>query len=131
LNVEREVLRYNLSYILLTPVYSVSKDGKELGPNLLNLLPDDALGGSSEGLKHLRRARMFHWATMTSDVIAVGLLSGAAIVHFNDKHWTTPGEYLAAGGVAALLAGFLLGHNRQEELAAAIDAYNYDVLRRN
>jgi hypothetical protein len=129
-SVERNLLRYNLSYFLGSPVFKLSKDGKEIGPKFLTILPEDALEGSSEGVKHIRHARMFHWAALASGLIAVGLLSGAAIVHVNEKQWTHPAENLAGGGVAALVVGLLLGYARQEELMAAIDAYNYDVMRR-
>lgn len=129
-SVERNLLRYNLSYFLGSPVFRLSKDGKEIGPRFLTILPEDALDGSSEGVKHIRHARLFHWATLASGLIAVGLLSGSAIVHFDEKHWTPLAENLAGGGVAALFVGVLLGYARQQELMAAIDAYNYDVMHR-
>jgi len=91
-------------------------------------LPEGALDGSNEGVKHLHHARLFHWATLTSGLIAVGLLSGAAIVRFNDKHWTPAAKNLLGGGVAALIVGIRLGYSRQEELMAAMDAYNDDVI---
>ena len=128
---ERDLLRYSLSYVFPgIPVPSLSKDGKEIGPQLLTILPDDALDGSTEGRRHLRHARLFHWATLTSGLMAVGLLSAAAVVRFNEKRWTSPAEHLAAAGGAVLFLGVLLSYDRQEELMAAIDAYNDDVLRR-
>ena len=130
LGFEQDVIRYKLSYFLGSQVHALSKGGKDVGPTFFTILPEGALGRSDEGVKHLRRARLFHWATLTSGVIAVGLLSGAAVVHFNEKHWSPSAEYLAGGGIAALFVGVLLGYSRQEELMAAIDAYNYDVLNR-
>ena len=129
LSVERNFLRYDLSYFLGTPVFRLSKNGEEIGPKFLTILPEDALDGSSEGVRHIRHARLFHWATLASGLIAVGLLSGAAIVHVNEKHWTPLAENLAGGGVGALFVGVLLGYARQQELMAAIDAYDYDVMR--
>jgi hypothetical protein len=124
------LLRYDLSYFLGSPVLRISKDGKGVGPKFLTILPEDTLDGSSEGVKHIHHARLFHWAALTSGLIAVGLLSGSAIVRFNEGHWTPLAENLAGGGVGALFVGVLLGYARQEELMAAIDAYNYDVMRR-
>lgn len=128
-DLEQRFLRLDLSYFLVYPRVSFWKGRAEIASGGLSLVPNDAVRGSDEGMRHASHARAYHWAALASGLAAVGLAAGAYGVHSHEGAWTRPAEALAGGAVVMVVVGFTFAYVRQLELMEAVNSYNYDVVR--
>ena len=125
---EKHFLRVDLSYFLGSPRLKLIRDGATVGPEFFSFVPDYAVRGSSEGMRHAFHARVFHAGALVSGLTAIGLLAGSMIVRMNDDHWTRTAGSMAGGSLAAIVVGVVFAYLREREFMAAVNSYNYDLV---
>jgi hypothetical protein len=106
----------------------VSRNGKQLGPALFSILPDEAVAGSAEAARHVSHARVLQGFVLCFALTGVGLIAGSFALASNDNQWTQGSRLMLAGGLVAVFAEGLTALARQTEILAAVNAYNHDLV---
>jgi hypothetical protein len=110
---------------------TITKNGEAVGPTFFSVLPQEIVQGSPEAQRHARHATVFQGFTLGFSVVAIGLIAaGGGVRASNRGDWTDASTYLVGGGVAALFLGSASALLKQNELFAAVNAYNYDLATR-
>ena len=77
----------------------------------------------------MSHARVLQGVVLGFALTSVGLIAGSfALRSSNDNEWTQGSRFMLAGGVVALFAEGIGALARQNEMLAAINAYNHDLV---
>ena len=107
----------------------LSKNGEQVGPRFFAIISDETLAGSGEAQRHASHARIFHGFVLGLGLAGVGLLlGGLQVAASNDGDWNDTAKFMVAGGVLSEFVGYFLALNRQNEILAAVNAYNHDLV---
>ena len=107
----------------------LSKNGQQVGPTFFSVVPDEAVAGSSDAKRHAHRARVFHGFVIGVDLAGLGLVAGGYAVRASNEHeWTTASKLMVGGGLLALLSDGIFILARHNEILAAVNSYNYDLV---
>jgi hypothetical protein len=107
----------------------LSKNGQQVGPTFFSVVPDEAVAGSSDAKRHAHRARVFHGFVIGVDLAGLGLVVGGFAVRSSNQHeWTTASKLMVGGGLLALLSDGVFILARHNEILAAVNSYNYDLI---
>lgn len=107
----------------------LSKNGQQVGPSFFSVVPDEAVAESSDAKRHAHRARVFHGFLIGFELAGLGLVgSGFAVRSSNQNEWTTASKLLVGGGIVALISDSIFILARHNEILAAVNSYNYDLI---
>ena len=107
----------------------LSKNGERVGPRFFAIIPDETLAGSSEAQRHASHARVYHGFVLGLGVVGVGLLlGGLQVAASNDGDWNRTAKFMVAGSAVSVFAAYFLALSRQNEILAAVSAYNHDLI---
>ena len=107
----------------------LSKNGQQVGPTFFSVVPDEAVAGSSDAKRHAHRARVFHGFVIGVDLAGLGLVAGGFAVRASNEHeWTTASKLMVGGGLLALLSDGIFILARHNEILAAVNSYNHDLI---
>jgi hypothetical protein len=107
----------------------LSKNGQQVGPTYFALIPDEVVAGSAEARRHVGHARVLHGSVLGLGVASLGLAAGSvAIWSSNDNRWTDGSGWMLTGAVLAMFVGYICAIERQNEMWAAVSAYNHDLV---
>lgn len=107
----------------------LTRNGNQVGPSFFSVIPDEAVAGSPEAGRHVSHARVWQGCVLGFALTSVGLIAGSlALTSSNDNQWTQGSRLMLAGGVVALLAQGISALARQNEMMAAVNAYNHDLV---
>jgi hypothetical protein len=107
----------------------LSKNGQQVGPTFFSVVPDEAVAGSSDAKRHAHRARVFHGFVIGVDLAGLGLVAGGFAMRASNEHeWTTSSKLMVGGGLLALLSDGIFILARHNEILAAVNSYNHDLI---
>lgn len=129
-SVKERFLRVESQFVLMMHVgNTLTQSGKVLTPGFFSIIPDSAVNGSKEAMRHLSHARIAHGAAFAAFMTTVGLLVGAEVIRQqNDDRWTRPSTAMALGSVLTFLISVSAAHWRDWETFAAVNSYNHDLV---
>jgi hypothetical protein len=107
----------------------LSINGQQVGPRFFSVIPDETLAGSSEAQRHASHARVLHGFGLGLVLTGVGLLiGGLQVAASNGGDWNNTAKFMVAGSALAVFAAYFLALQRQNEILAAVNAYNHDLI---
>jgi hypothetical protein len=106
---------------------ALSRNGQRVGPGIFSVVSDEAVRGSSEAKRHAGHARVCF--VIGFAVAGVGLLGGGLAERASSNEWNNGAKLLVAGGVLGILAEYVAALARENEIAAAANSYNEELVR--
>jgi CBS-domain-containing membrane protein len=111
----------------------VLRNGEEVGPGYLAMRMSDLVRGSWEAERHATHARIWAGFALGLGLTAAVLAAGALVVYVEALPSPTDSDIarqfsLLGGSLISSLIGVLCGLNVPIETAAAVSAYNRDML---
>ena len=108
---------------------ALSRNGQRVGPGIFSVVSDQAVRGSSEAKRHAGHARVYQGFVIGFAVAGVGLLGGGLAERASSNEWNNGAKLLVAGGVLGILAEYVAALARENEIAAAANSYNEELVR--